>query len=182
MFVEARKLANVALAKGHLFNEVFDSNQTQKRCSVRSPQRRSRGLWVAHASRVLVFGVAPKQSFSIATAGAETGSTRKVRDREDAITNTRDACATFLSATRPLSGFPPLRELPVALRTPGDREQAAHATVKVGHICPSFACAKSANVDWRHIERNKHEGIWRGRHAPNPSNRSELESRSGTFL
>jgi hypothetical protein len=49
-------------------------------------------VWVAHASRVLVSGVAPN-GFLNAHCGQGKHGTGKVRNRGDAIT-TRDACAT----------------------------------------------------------------------------------------
>ena len=50
------------------------------------------------------FGVAPKRSFSMLRSPGEREHS-KVRDREDAITHMRDACAThILGCTRKLSG------------------------------------------------------------------------------
>jgi error-prone DNA polymerase len=46
------------------------------------------------------FGVAPKQSFERFATRHEFCASRKVRDREDAITSTRDACATQNCANR----------------------------------------------------------------------------------
>jgi len=46
------------------------------------------------------FGVAPKQSFDGFTTRHEFCASRKVRDGEDAITSTRDACATQNCANR----------------------------------------------------------------------------------
>jgi hypothetical protein len=49
------------------------------------------------------FGVAPKQSFllNLITAGGNE-LTRKIRDREDALANTRAACATRAAIVRRL--------------------------------------------------------------------------------
>jgi hypothetical protein len=47
----------------------------------------------ARVSRV-GFGVSPKQASDEFTIQPETSHTRKVRDREDALASTRDACAT----------------------------------------------------------------------------------------
>jgi hypothetical protein len=47
----------------------------------------------ARVSRV-GFGVAPKQSFLVLRDGILARLLRKVRDREDALARTRDACAT----------------------------------------------------------------------------------------
>ena len=40
------------------------------------------------------FGVAPKQAFFLSRLAACREGQRKVRDREDALASTRDACAT----------------------------------------------------------------------------------------
>src|SRR6266487_825948 len=53
----------------------------------------------ANASPARTFGVSPKQSF-LKTKLECLDGTRKVRDGEDAIANTRDACATQNSANR----------------------------------------------------------------------------------
>jgi hypothetical protein len=58
---------------------------------------------VAHASRVLVSVSSPKQAFSLSVAR------EKVRDGEDAIAGTRDACATgkeLALCTIPRSTYP----------------------------------------------------------------------------
>src|SRR5205814_553080 len=46
------------------------------------------------------FGVAPKQSFVSVPASVNIIESKKVRDREDALTSTRDACATQLKTCR----------------------------------------------------------------------------------
>src|SRR6266850_4435787 len=60
----------------------------------RAPANVTRGLWVAHASRVSV--LASRQNDLLIDFVCNRGSefTRKVRDREDALASTRDACAT----------------------------------------------------------------------------------------
>ena len=49
-------------------------------------------FWGAHASRVLV-SASRLDSLSSCSACHRAKSQRKVRDREDAFANTRDACA-----------------------------------------------------------------------------------------
>ena len=49
-------------------------------------------FWGAHASRVLV-SASRRNSLSSCSACHRAKSQRKVRDREDAFANTRDACA-----------------------------------------------------------------------------------------
>ena len=56
-------------------------------------KRRESVLGSTRVSRV-GFGVAPKQSFHLRGRTARPEFPRKVRDREDAIAGTRDACAT----------------------------------------------------------------------------------------
>ena len=51
-------------------------------------------LWVAHASRVLVFGVAPKQPFDAFAIRRGFCAFRKVCNGEDANASTGDGCAT----------------------------------------------------------------------------------------
>jgi len=53
----------------------------------------SEGLGSARVSRA-GFGVAPKRSSLRKTSGPKGGA-REVRDSEDAIASTRDACATL---------------------------------------------------------------------------------------
>ncbi len=55
---------------------------------------RDASVGVAQASRVLVSGVAPKHSLLVQRLVYKECA-RKVRDREDAFANTRDACATL---------------------------------------------------------------------------------------
>ena len=50
-------------------------------------------FWGAHASRVLVSASTPKQTFQKFKHLICSERTRKVRDGEDAIASTRDACA-----------------------------------------------------------------------------------------
>ena len=50
-------------------------------------------LGSARVSRARI-GVAPKQSFPRVPPVAKMSQAKKVRDREDAFANTRDACAT----------------------------------------------------------------------------------------
>jgi len=55
--------------------------------------RRGSVLRSTRVSRV-GFGVAPKQSFLLRGRIARIEAPKKVRDREDALASTRDACAT----------------------------------------------------------------------------------------
>jgi hypothetical protein len=58
--------------------------------------------WVAHASGMLVFGVAPKPTSLESRFFESSQRFQQVRHREDALASTRDACATrkFQSALR----------------------------------------------------------------------------------
>ena len=53
----------------------------------------NRKFWVAHASGVLV-SASRRNNASTVSIPQRVGRTRKVRDREDAITSTPEACAT----------------------------------------------------------------------------------------
>jgi len=53
-------------------------------------------IWVAHASSVLV-AVSRRNKFSLCRIMKPALAFRKVRDSEDAIASTRDACATQIN-------------------------------------------------------------------------------------
>ena len=53
------------------------------------------------------FGLAPKQSFSTLHSSREREHGKKVRDREDATTSMRDACATLVTGRTAKLSAPP---------------------------------------------------------------------------
>src|SRR5207249_4739414 len=54
-------------------------------------------VWVAHASRVLVSASRRNNLLGGQASRGRSGASGKVRDREDALASTRDACATQTS-------------------------------------------------------------------------------------